>query len=117
MLRPKAANIDEYISWFPKDTQKVLKLIRATIRKAAPRAEEVISYAIPAYKLDGKWLIYFAGFTNHVSVYPAPRGKPEFKTELAKYKGGKGTVQFPLSEPIPTDLITRIVKFRAKNLK
>lgn len=117
MSRPKAANIDEYISWFPKDTQKVLKLIRTTIRKAAPRAEEVISYAIPAYKLDGKWLIYFAGFTNHVSVYPAPRGKPEFKTELAKYKGGKGTVQFPLDKPLPLPLITKIVKFRAKNLK
>ncbi len=110
----KPADIDEYIAGFPPATQKALKLIRATIRKAAPKAEEAISYAIPAYKLDGLWLIYFAAFTNHVSVYPAPRGKPEFRDELTKYKGGKGTVQFPLSEPIPTDLITRIVKFRAR---
>ena len=117
MPRPKPADIDEYIAGFPKETQKVLKLIRATIRKAAPKAEETISYAIPAYKLDGKWLIYFAAFTNHVSIYPAPRGKDEFRDELAKYKGGKGTVQFLLREPIPTDLINRIVKFRAKMLK
>lgn len=117
MPRPKPTSIDEYIAGFPKETQKALKLIRATIRKAAPNATEAISYAIPAFKLDGKWLIYFAGFANHVSVYPAPRGKPEFKTELAKYKGGKGTVQFPLDAPLPTDLITRIVKFRAKDLK
>lgn len=113
MPRPTPANIDEYIAGFPKDTQKALKLIRATIRKAAPKAEETISYAIPAYKLDGKWLIYFAAFTNHVSVYPAPRGRVEFREELAQYKGGKGTVQFPLREPIPTDLIKRIVKFRS----
>ncbi len=114
MPRPKPTSIDEYIARFPKETQKVLKLIRATIRKAAPRAEETISYAIPAYKLDGKALIYFAAFTNHVSVYPAPRGKDEFRDELAKYKGVKGTVQFPLDKPVPNDLITRIVKFRAK---
>ena len=117
MPRPKPENIDEYIAGFPAATQKSLKLIRATIRKAAPKAEETISYAIPAYKLYGTALIYFAAFTNHVSVYPAPRGKDEFREELAQYKGGKGTVQFPLDKPIPTDLITRIVKFRSKNLK
>lgn len=114
MSRPKPANIDEYIAGFPKDTQKALKLIRATIRKAAPKAEETINYAIAAYKLDGKSLIYFAGYKNHVSLYPAPRSEPEFKKELSGYKGGKGTVQFSLDKPIPTDLITRIVKFRAK---
>lgn len=114
MPRPKPNNIDEYIAGFPKETQKALKLIQATIHKAAPKAEETISYAIPAYKLDGKWLIYFAGFTNHVSLYPAPRGHDEFREELAKYNGGKGTVQFRLDEPIPVDLITRIVRFRAK---
>lgn len=113
MPRPKPNDVDDYIGGFPKETQKALKLIRATVRKAAPKAEETISYAIPAYKLDGKALIYFAGYKNHVSVYPAPRGHAEFREELAKYKGGKGTVQFPLDKPIPTDLITRIVQFRA----
>lgn len=112
MPRPKPNNIDEYIAGFPAETQKALKLIRATIRKAAPKAEETISYAIPAYKLDGKALIYFAGYKNHVSVYPAPRAHSEFRDELAKYKGGKGTIQFPLAKEIPTDLIERIVRFR-----
>lgn len=112
MDRSKAANIDEYISGFPEATQKVLEQIRATIKKAAPGAEETISYAIPTFKLKGNYLIYFAGFKNHVSVYPAPRGKAEFKEELSSFKGGKGTVQFPLDKPIPLKLITRIVKFR-----
>lgn len=109
-------NIDEYTSDFPADVQKILKKIRSTISKAAPKAEESISYGIAAFKLNGKVLIYFAGFKNHVSVYPAPRGAAEFKDELAVYKGGKGTIQFPLDRPIPYDLITRIVKFRAANL-
>lgn len=106
-------NIDEYIAGFPEDVQKVLKKVRATIRKAAPKAEESISYQIPTYKLNDV-LIYFAGFKNHIGVYPAPRSAPEFKKELASYKGGKGTIQFPLDNPIPYELITRIVKFRAK---
>lgn len=110
-------DIDEYIAEFPEDVQKVLQKIRKTIRKAAPKAEESISYQIPTFKIDGKPLIYFAGFENHVSVYPAPRGADEFKEELAKYKGGKGTVQFPLGQQIDYDLITRIVKFRANELQ
>src|SRR5262245_30102082 len=114
--RPKAKDVDEYISWFPADTQKVLKKIRATIRKAAPKAAESISYQIPSYKLDGKVLIYFAGFAKHVSVYPAPREAKEFKKELAAYKGGKGTIQFPLTEKIDYDLITRIVKFKIEKM-
>lgn len=108
-----SSNVDEYISRFPSDVQKTLEKIRTTIRKAAPKAEETISYQIPAYKLNGKMLIFFAGFQKHVSVYPAPRGAVEFKEELARYKGGKGTVQCPLDKPIPYDMITRIVKFRA----
>ncbi len=115
--RLTAESVDEYIIGFPSDVQKVLKKIRATIRKAAPKAVESISYQIPAYKLNGKVLIYFAGFAKHVSVYPASRDAKEFKKELAEYKGGKGTIQFPLDKPIPYDLITRIVKFRvARNL-
>jgi len=109
-------DIDEYISSFPATVQKVLKKIRSTIRKVAPQAVESISYQIPTYKLDGKVLIYFAGFAKHVSVYPAPRDANEFKKELAAYKGGKGTVQFPLDNPIPYELITRIVKFKIANL-
>src|SRR5262245_47805380 len=105
--------IDEYIAGFPKDVQKTLEKIRLTIRKAAPGATEAISYQIPSFKLNG-YLIYFAAYKNHIGLYPAPRGAAEFKKELAAYEGGKGTVRFPLDEPIPLDLITRIVKFRVK---
>ena len=114
MKKPK--DIDEYIKDFPAETQKLLKQIRATIRKASPKAVEVISYGIPAFKLNEKSLIYFAGFKNHIGLYPAPRGKEEFKKELSAYKGGKGTVQFPLDKPMPLNLITRIVKFRANEI-
>jgi uncharacterized protein YdhG (YjbR/CyaY superfamily) len=106
-------NVDEYISASPSDMQVKLEKVRKTIRSAAPKAEEVISYGIPGYKYYGI-LIYFAGFTNHISVYPAPRQHESFKKELAAYKGGKGTVQFPNDKPIPFDLIKRIVKFRMK---
>jgi uncharacterized protein YdhG (YjbR/CyaY superfamily) len=108
--------VAEYIDLFPPDVQKILKKIRSTIRKASPKAVESISYQIAAYKLDGKVLIYFAGFSKHVSVYPAPRNASEFAEELAAYKGGKGTVQFPLDKPIPYELIERIVKFRAAEI-
>jgi uncharacterized protein YdhG (YjbR/CyaY superfamily) len=105
------ADIDEYIEGFPSNVQKLLQRIRKTIRKAAPDAEEAISYAIPTFKLSGN-LVHFAGYKNHISLYPAPRGVAEFKKELAQYEGGKGTVQFPLDQPVPYDLITRIVKYR-----
>ena len=103
--------VDQYIGGFPAETQKILKKIRSTIKKAAPKGEERISYGIAGYFENGI-LIYFAGFKNHVSVYPAPRSEPEFKKELAAFKGGKGTIQFPVDKPIDYDLITRIVKFR-----
>ena len=109
-----AKNIDEYISGFPSDVQKVLNQLRVTIKKAAPGAEESISYGIAAFKHNGRILIYFAGFKNHIGLYPAPRGKEAFKEELSHYKGGKGTIQFQLSHPMPLQLITRIVKFRMK---
>ena len=114
MTTAKPDNIDAYIAGFPKDTQKILEQIRATIKKAAPDAEETISYAMPTFKLKGSALIYFAGYKNHISLYPAPRGNEAFKEELSAYKGGKGTVQFPLNKPMPFDLITKIVKFRVK---
>jgi len=107
-------NIDDYIATFPPDVQRILKQVRATIRTAAPDATEAISYRIPTFRLHGSYLIYFAGHTKHVGVYPAPVDAPELKKLLAPYATGKGTVQFPLDKPIPVDVITRIVKFRAK---
>jgi uncharacterized protein YdhG (YjbR/CyaY superfamily) len=112
--KPNFTTIDEYIATFPDDVQKILQKIRQTIKKAAPKAEETISYQIPTFKLNGSYLIYFAGYKKHVSVYPAPRSEKEFKKELAGYEGGKGTVQFPLDQPIPYELISRLVKFRTK---
>jgi uncharacterized protein YdhG (YjbR/CyaY superfamily) len=112
MKKPK--NIDDYISQFPQATQKVLQQIRNTIKKIVLKAEEAISYGIPVFNLSGTNLIYFAGYKNHVSIYPAPRGKDEFKKILSAYKGGKGTVQFPLDKPLPINLIIKIVKFRMK---
>ena len=106
---PVIENIDAYIADFPPAVQKRLQQVRKTIAKAARGAEEAISYRIPAFKLNG-YLIYFAGFKNHLSLYPA-RIK-ELEKELAAYQGGKGTVQFPHDTPLPLDLITRIVKFR-----
>lgn len=111
--RTEAKNVDEYIESFPPEVVSKLKQLRKTIRAAAPKAEELISYGIAGYKYHGI-LIYFAGFKNHVSVYPAPRGVDAFKKELADYKGGKGTVQFPLDKPIPLDLVKRIILFRMK---
>jgi uncharacterized protein YdhG (YjbR/CyaY superfamily) len=107
-----AKTIDEYIAGFPEATQKLLNKVRSTMRKAIPKAEETISYGIPTFKLNGRYVVYFAGYKNHISVYPAPRENPEFKKELSAYKGGKGTVQFPLDEPLPLELITRITRFR-----
>jgi len=111
MKNPPPTNIDEYIATFPDDVQKILRKIRLTIRKAAPDAEEKISYQIPTFTLHGN-LIYFAAFKKHVSVYPAPRGNAAFRDELSSYEGGKGTVRFPLDKPVPYDLITRITQFR-----
>ena len=109
-----AKDINEYIAGFPESVRGILEALRATIKEAAPGAEETISYAIPAFKLKGRMLVYFAGFKNHIGLYPAPRGNEAFKKELSGYKGGKGTVQFPLNEPIPLPLVAKIVKFRAK---
>ena len=110
----RAKSVDHYVDGFPEETQKALTRLRKAIRKKMPAAAESISYGIPVFKLDGKPVIYFAGFKSHVSLYPAPRGIPEFKKELSAYKGGKGTVQFPLDEPIPMDLVERIILFRLR---
>jgi len=108
-----AGNIDEYIAGFPAPIQQLLEEMRATIRKAAPAAQEAIKYAIPTFTLNGN-LVHFAAFKNHIGFYPAPIGNAEFEQELSVYGSGKGTVKFPLDQPIPFDLISKIVKFRAK---
>jgi uncharacterized protein YdhG (YjbR/CyaY superfamily) len=109
----KPENTDEYISWFPSETQKLLKQLRATIKKAAPKAEEVISYGMPAYKLNGM-LVYFAAYAKHIGFYPTSSGISAFKKEISVFKWSKGAVQFPLDKPLPIALITKIVKFRVK---
>lgn len=106
--------VNEYINAFPLETQKILTKIREIIKKAAPNAEECIAYGMPAYKLNGKPLVYFAAFKNHIGFYPTPRGIESFNEELSKYKHAKGSVQFLINEPIPLDLINKIVKFRAQ---
>lgn len=108
-----AHSVEAYIAQFPLPTQRLLRQLRKTIRSAAPKAEECISYGIAGYKQNGV-LIYFAGFQHHVSVYPAPRTDPAFRKELMGYKGGKGTVQFPLDSPLPLELVERMVRFRLK---
>ena len=106
--------IDEYINTFPPDIQKILERIRQTVREAAPEAIETISYQMPAFKLNGRNLVYFAAFKNHIGFYPIPSGIEAFKKELAPYIKGKGTLQFPLNRPVPYDLVKKIVVFRAK---
>ncbi len=106
--------IDEYIKASPKDVQSILQRLRLTIRRAAPEAVETISYQMPTFKLNGKGLVYFAAFKNHIGFYPIPSGIEAFKKELSRYKQGKGSVQFPIDKPIPYDLVRRIVRFRAK---
>jgi uncharacterized protein YdhG (YjbR/CyaY superfamily) len=112
-MKTTIKNIDEYIAGFPKDIQAILIKMRTIIRKAAPAAEEVISYAMPAYKYNGM-LVFFAAFKNHIGFYATPTGHKAFKKELSLYKEGKGSVQFPIDKPLPSSLITKIVKFRVK---
>lgn len=107
-------DIDEYFAGFPEDVQAKLERIRKTIKKAAPNAEETISYKMPTFNLNGKYLVYFAAYKKHIALYPTPVGNPEFEEEIAAYKSGKGTLQFPLDKPIPFDLIRKIVKYRVR---
>jgi Uncharacterized conserved protein len=110
-------SIDEYILQFPHHIQEILQMLRKVIKEAAPDAQEKISYQMPTFVLHGN-LVHFAAFKNHIGFYPTPSAIEAYKDELAKYKGGKGSVQFPIEEPIPYELISEIVKFRAfENLK
>ncbi|HWI52374.1 MAG TPA: DUF1801 domain-containing protein [Symbiobacteriaceae bacterium] len=109
--RSTATSIDAYIAEFPTETQAVLQAVRAIIRATAPNATETISYAIPTFDLNGH-LVHFAGYERHIGFYPTPSGIEAFKEELASYKCAKGSVQFPLDQPLPIDLIRRMAEFR-----
>ena len=117
-MKPASAapqTIDEYIDGFPPDVQAILRKMRETIRKAAPKAEEAINYQMPTYVLHGN-LVHFAAFKSHIGFYPTPSGIEKFKAEIARYTWAKGSVQFPLDQPIPYALVTKIVKFRVKEV-
>ena len=105
--------IDDYIAAFPEDVRDILQKVRSTIRKVAPDAQEKINYGIPTFTLNGN-LVHFAGFKSHIGFYPTPSGIEKFKKELSKYEGAKGSVKFPLDQPIPFDLIKKITEFRVK---
>jgi uncharacterized protein YdhG (YjbR/CyaY superfamily) len=106
-------DVDKYIAGFPEDIRKALEKLRATLKKAAPDAEEIINYGIPTLTYHGN-LVHFGGFKNHIGFYPTPSGIEAFKKDLSGYEMAKGSVKFPLDKPLPLDLITRIVKFRVK---
>ena len=110
---PSYDTIDEYIAQFTEDIQEILQQIRSVIKEAAPDATEKISYQMPTFFLKGN-LVHFAAFKTHIGFYPVPSGIEKFKEELSQYKGGKGSVQFPLDKPMPLDLIRRIVLFRVE---
>lgn len=109
----KTDGVDDYIANFPDDVQKLLKQLRATIIKFAPKAEEIISYQMPAYKLGGA-LVYFAAYKNHIGFYPGASGVKNFEKEISAYKNSKGAIQFPIDQPLPLELIGKIVEFRVK---
>jgi uncharacterized protein YdhG (YjbR/CyaY superfamily) len=115
MMRGKTPEtIDEYIAVFPMDVQQRLQRLRQVILEAAPDAEEAIRYQMPTFRLAGKNLVHFAAFRHHIGFYPIPSGIAAFKKELSPYKQGKGSVQFPLDEPVPYELVKKIVAFRVK---
>lgn len=111
------SSVDQYLATKPEDVQAILQRVRSTIRKAVPGAEEVISYQIPAYKVQGDTVLFFAGWKQHFSLYPASDALVEkFGDELAAYKVSKGTIRIPLDQPVPITLIGRIAKFRAQEV-
>lgn len=112
--KAKFTTMEAYIASFPKEVQGILEQIRQTIRKAAPGAVEAISYQIPTFKLNGSNLVHFAAWKEHIGFYATPSGNAAFKKELARYKVAKGSIQFPLDEPIPYDLVAKIAKFRVQ---
>ena len=115
-MKTTFTSVDQYLSTFPNEVQDLLKQMRTTIQANAPEAIEGIAYGMPVYKLNKKPLVYFAAFKNHIGFYATPTGHEAFQKELAGYKQGKGSVQFPLSDSLPLELIGRIVKFRVKEV-
>ncbi len=109
-------SIDEYIAGFREDVQGILQKIRLTIRRAAPDAEEAVKYGIPTFVFNGN-LVHFGGFQTHIGFYPTSSGIEEFKDELSVYRSAKGSVQFPLDQPMPYSLISKIVAFRLKEIR
>jgi uncharacterized protein YdhG (YjbR/CyaY superfamily) len=117
MLKTHFTSVDEYMTSQPAAARDILERVRCAIRDAVPGGEEVISYQIPAYKLEGRTVLFFAGWKKHYSLYPAEEGLVEaFKDELAPYEVRKGTIRFPLSQPVPIGLIERLARFRAKEI-
>jgi len=113
-IKPQVKTINEYIRAFPKDVQRILGNLRQIVRTAAPDAQETISYGMPAFNLNSKYLLYFAAWKNHISFYPIPSGPEIFQKQLATYIKEKGTIQFPLDKPVPYDLVGQIVRYRVK---
>lgn len=114
MSKPKT--IDEYLSEQSGQTRELLETVRRTIKLAAPESTEAISYGIPTFRVNGRNMVHFAGFEHHIGLYATPDGHAAFEDELNKYKRGKGSVQFPINQPLPLDLIARIARFRADEL-
>ncbi|MBX2947549.1 MAG: DUF1801 domain-containing protein [Cyclobacteriaceae bacterium] len=112
-MKSNFEDMDSYIAMFPNNVQDLLQQLRQTIRKAAPQAEETISYQMPTFKLNGN-LVHFAAYKSHIGFYPAPSGLKAFEKEISNYTHSKGAVQFPLDKPLPKSLISRIVKHRVK---
>ncbi len=117
MATTKSTTIDEYIDGFPDETKKILKRIRSIIKKNLPKAEETISYGIPTFKLNGTYVVYFAGFKKHVSIYPTTSGSATFEKQLEPYRSGRGTARFDLGKPLPEKLIVDIVKLNLRKNK
>jgi uncharacterized protein YdhG (YjbR/CyaY superfamily) len=113
----KIASVDEYIQSFPKDVQVSLGKVRRTLHKIVPGAVETISYGIPCLMFNSRYLVYFAGWKKHVSLYPIPAGTPAYRKKIAKYVGGKGTLKFPLTDSIPLDIVEDTVKLLLKDKK
>ena len=107
-------DIDEYIARFPDTVQAILRKVRATIAAAAPGATESISYDMPTFNLDGRYLVYFGAYKKHIGIYPVPTTHPELEEALRPYASGKGSARFPLNKPIPYDLITTVVAFKVR---
>ena len=113
----KFETIDEYVEAFPENVRTILEKLRVTIRKAAPESVESISYDMPTFKLDGKRLVYFSAWKNHIGFYSIPEGNEAFRMQLSPYSGPKGSLRFPLEEPIPYDLVKKIVTLRLNEIQ